>query len=101
VLVSVQPDHQIWLSFNKFVTYKDKHFIKVMTHFTHTHYYYWANWKYLLLTHIYSTHHRYWITPVQNRRFNPREIGLTVSRAGFLKKYLDWSYEVYFFFTER
>jgi hypothetical protein len=45
----------------------------------------------------YSTHHRYWITPVQNRRFNPREIGLTVSRAGFFKKYLDWSYEVYFF----
>jgi hypothetical protein len=40
VLISVQPDHQIWLTFNKFVIYKDKHFIKVMTHFTHTHDYY-------------------------------------------------------------
>ncbi|EFX72247.1 hypothetical protein DAPPUDRAFT_227615 [Daphnia pulex] len=29
VLISVQTDHQIWLTFNKFVTYKDKHFIKV------------------------------------------------------------------------
>ncbi|XP_046456998.1 uncharacterized protein LOC124204036 isoform X2 [Daphnia pulex] len=29
VLISVQPGHQIWLTFNKFVTYKDKHFIKV------------------------------------------------------------------------
>ena len=30
VLISVQPNHQIWLTFNKFVTYKDQHFIKVL-----------------------------------------------------------------------
>ncbi len=35
------------------------------------------------LMQIIRIHHRYWITPVQNRRFNPREIGLTVFRARF------------------
>jgi hypothetical protein len=32
----------------------------------------------------YSTH-VYWITPVQKWCFNPREIGLMVSRAGIFK----------------
>ena len=35
----------------------------------------------------YSTHHKYWLTPCQFWCFNPREIGLTVSRAGIFKKY--------------
>lgn len=30
VLLSVQPNHQIWLTFNKCLTYKDQHFIKVL-----------------------------------------------------------------------
>ncbi len=33
----------------------------------------------------YSTHHKYWLTPCQLWCFNPREIGLTVSRAGIFK----------------
>ena len=36
---------------------------------------------------LYSTHHKYWLTPCQFWCFNPREIGLTVSRAGIFKKY--------------
>jgi hypothetical protein len=35
----------------------------------------------------YSTHNKYWLTPCQFWCFNPREIGLTVSRAGIFKKY--------------
>ena len=30
VLISVERNHQIWLTFNKFDTYKDKHFVKVL-----------------------------------------------------------------------
>jgi hypothetical protein len=29
VLISVQPNHQIWLTFDKFATYNDVHFVNV------------------------------------------------------------------------
>ncbi|KAK4024508.1 hypothetical protein OUZ56_009931 [Daphnia magna] len=35
----------------------------------------------VLADKLSNTHARYWITSVQKKRFNPRDIGLTVSRA--------------------
>lgn len=36
VLISVQPNQQIWLTLKKFVTHKDKHFVNVRRISSHT-----------------------------------------------------------------